>query len=397
MTIYCLWSTSIKSRTRTGLHTHHTITWFETQRTNSQWQTAASAWNSSPRCVFVDSLICVQPDQDKFGMFCGAQACPWSQANRTKPTWVPGKKHKYVTYSPAQNNHRPGTTKSACDCWIKFVPSNPSMEIGIIDVSIWPGSEVLSMRLAVLTVSPKSLYRGLSRPTTPVAWNCWNMLKRRSVETKWLEQFLILWHGGLLAFGGWSGWKASQGWSHLNQVLKMWLVEKRHVQYFECTSCFISDSCSVFREGIFKKRCFSSTLATPLLFVHTNVISGDEFLLSKCVLMTSFEFDCDLNLPFTIRNICTITLQICTCPYAATVQSNANLQFLSLPQGHIWFSSLQLLHHTVCFPTPHCNQWVMGYQQQTPLNVMPPCTFIQIQFATLSSSSSSSSIKFMYI
>ena len=93
MTIYCLWSTSIKSRTRTGLHTHHTITWFETQRTNSQWQTAASAWNSSPRCVFVDSLICVQPDQDKFGMFCGAQACPWSQANRTKPTWVPGKKH----------------------------------------------------------------------------------------------------------------------------------------------------------------------------------------------------------------------------------------------------------------------------------------------------------------
>ena len=110
------------------------------------------------------------------------------------------------------------------------------------------------------------------------------MLKRRSVETKWLEQFLILWHGGLVAFGGWSGWKASKGWSHLNQVLKMWLVEKRHVQYFECTSCFISDSCSVFREGIFKKRCFSSTLATPLLFVHTNVISGDEFLLSKCVL-----------------------------------------------------------------------------------------------------------------
>ena len=44
------------------------------------------------------------------------------------------------------------------------------------------------------------------------------------------------------------------------------------------------------------------------------------------------------NLLFTIRNIRTITITICTCPYAATVQSNANLQFLSLLRGHIWCS-----------------------------------------------------------
>ena len=70
------------------------------------------------------------------------------------------------------------------------------------DLQYWP-----CRRKACTVVCP-----GPPHLLLEIVETCWN------VETKWLEQFLILWHGGLLAFGGWSGWKASQVWSHLNQI-----------------------------------------------------------------------------------------------------------------------------------------------------------------------------------